>query len=216
VSKITRRSFIISGAAALGSCFVPSWLLRRAADFEKTTGGIYIETPDSAQNTLYVIEQSQDCYQFALNGRTDTLPQQITWREYFTDQVYIDPDDLFEVRKWLREEGSWYFDRENLRYAYRHMHFLDDQVDDRIWENYLEGAYAVHGSPEAQALHYLSKLPLSDGKRQGDPLGDLKYYYGTMPGADWHFVTADNKQIVTALQHRLRELGESTEVVIQS
>lgn len=215
MSKITRRQFLITGVAAAGSCFVPSWLLRRAADYEKTTGGIFIDPPGSAQNRLYVIEQSQDCYQFALNGRTDTLPPQITWREYFTDQVYIDPDEPTEVRKWLREEGSWYFDRDNLRYAYRHLHFLDDQVDDGIWESYLEGPYAVSRSPEAQALHYLAKLPLSNGTGAGDPLGDLKFYYGTMPGANWHFVTADNTQIVTALQHRLRQLGESTEVVLQ-
>jgi hypothetical protein len=48
----------------------------------------------------------------------------------------------------------------------------------------------------------------------GDPLGDLKFYYGTMPGADWHFVNAEGREVLTALQHRLRELGESTEIVV--
>ena len=42
---------------------------------------------------------------------------------------------------------------------------------------------------------------------------DLKFYYGTMPGADWHFVNAEGREVITALQHRLRELGESTEIV---
>ncbi|MEX1111593.1 MAG: hypothetical protein WEB31_07315 [Chthoniobacterales bacterium] len=214
MSKITRRSFLITSASAIGSCFVPGWLLRRAADYAKTDGGIYLEAPESARNTLYAIEQSRDCFQFALNGRTDTLPEPFTWREYFQDHVYIDPDDHLDVRKWLREEGAFYFDRENLRYAYRHLHFLDDQIDDRIWENYLEGPYAVYGSPEAQALHYLAKLPLSNGTGTGDPLGDLKFYYGTMPGADWHFVNAEGPEVLTALQHRLRELGESTKIVV--
>ena len=44
--------------------------------------------------------------------------------------------------------------------------------------------------------------------------GDLKFYYGTMPGADWHFVNAEGREVLTALQHRLRELGESTEIVV--
>ena len=211
--EITRRSFLITGAAAVGSCFVPSWLLRRASDFAKTDGGIYIDAPDSARNTLYAVDQGYH-FQFALNGRTDQLPPQFTWREYFSDHAYIDPDDHLDVRKWLREEGAYYFDRDNLRYAYRHLHFLDDQVDDRIWENYLEGPYAVYSSPEAQALHYLDALPLSNGNGAGDPLGDLKFYYGTMPGADWHFVNAEGREVLTALQHRLRELGESTEIVV--
>ena len=153
-------------------------------------------------------------FQFALNGRTDQLPAAFTWREYFTDHVCLDPDDHVDVRKWLRDEGAFYFDRDNLRYAYRHLHFLDDQVHDRIWENYLEGPYAVHDSPEARALHYLDALPLSNGTGAGDPLGDLKFYYGTMPGADWHFVNAEGREVLTAVQHRLRELGESTEIVI--
>ena len=153
MSKITRRNFLITGAAAVGSCFVPSWLLRRAADYEKTTGGIFIDPPESARNILYAVDQDYH-FQFALNGRTDELPAQFTWREYFRDHVYIDPDDHLDVRKWLRDEGAFYFDRDNLRYAYRHLHFLDDQVDDRIWENYLEGPYAVYSSPEARALQY--------------------------------------------------------------
>ena len=215
MNKITRRTFLITGAAAVGSCFVPEWLLRRASEFEKTTGGIYIEPPDSARNVLYVIEQESDCYQFALNGRTDTLPPPITWREYFREHTEVDPEDHLDVRQWLRDEGAWYFKGESRRHAYRHLDFLDDEVDDGLWENYLEGGYAVSRSPEAQALHYLANLPLSNGTATGDPLGDLKFCYGSMPGVDWHFVTADNKQIVTALQHRLRELGESTEVVLQ-
>ena len=50
MSGITRRNFLITGAAAVGSCFVPSWLLRRAADYEKTTGGIFIDPPESARS----------------------------------------------------------------------------------------------------------------------------------------------------------------------
>ena len=141
--SITRRSFLITGASAIGSCFVPGWLLRRAADYAKTDGGIYIDAPDSARNTLYAVDQGYH-FQFALNGRTDEWPPQFTWREYFSDHAHIDPDDHLDVRQWLREEGAFYFDRDNLRYAYRHLHFLDDQVDDRIWENYLEGPYAVY------------------------------------------------------------------------
>ena len=215
MSQITRRSFLITTAGAIGSCFVPAWLLRRAADYQKTTGGIYIEPPDSRQNVLYAIEQSDDCFQLALNNYTDQLPPPISWREYFQNGSDVDPDSERDLRRWLRHEGSWYFKDENLRHAYRHLDFLEDQVDDGLWESYLEGGYAVSGSPEAQALHYLAKLPLSNGNGAGDPLGDLKFYYGTMPGADWHFVNAEGREVLTALQHRLRELGESTELVLR-
>jgi len=78
-------------------------------------GRIYIEAPESARNTLYAIEQSRDCFQLALNGRTDTLPPPLTWREYFQDNTEVDPDDHLDVRKWLREEGSYYFKGEELR-----------------------------------------------------------------------------------------------------
>ncbi len=33
-------------------------------------------------------------------------------------------------------------------------------------------------------------------------------------GADWHFVNAEGREVLTALQHRLRELGETTEIVV--
>jgi hypothetical protein len=33
MTDLTRRSLLITGAAAVGSFFVPSWLLRRANDF---------------------------------------------------------------------------------------------------------------------------------------------------------------------------------------
>lgn len=213
MSKITRRNFLITGAAAVGSCFVPSWLLRRAGDFAKTDGGIYIDAPDSAQNILYAVDQDYH-FQFALNGRTDEFPPPITWREYFRANTEVDPDDYLDVRQWLRDEGSWYFKGEHLRHAYRHLDFLDNDVDSGLWENYLEGAYAVSQSPEARALHYLDSLPLANGSGAGDPLGDLKFYYGTMPGADWHFVNAEGPEVLTALQHRLRELGESTKIVV--
>ena len=78
MSAITRRNFLITTAGAIGSCFVPAWLLRRAADYEKTTGGIFIEPPETARNVLYAIEQSDDCFQLALNGCSDELPPPIS------------------------------------------------------------------------------------------------------------------------------------------
>jgi hypothetical protein len=35
-----------------------------------------------------------------------------------------------------------------------------------------------------------------------------------MPGADWHLVNAEGREVPTALQYRLRKLGESPEIVI--
>ena len=90
-------------------------------------------------------------------------------------------------------------------------------MDDWIWEDYLENRFLIHDSPEAHALQYLSRLKLAHGpltNAGGEQLGRLIYYFGTMPGADSHFVEVEGEAILPALQHRLRELGEDTAVRI--
>ena len=38
----------------------------------------------------------------------------------------------------------------------------------------------------------------------------MRFWRGTMPGVNWHFVEAEGELILPALQHRLRKLGEET------
>jgi hypothetical protein len=85
------------------------------------------------------------------------------------------------------------------------------------WDQYLESEFAINASSEAQALHYLSRLKLAHGPitdSQGNDVGTVRFYNGTMPGADWHFVNVEGEMILPALQYRLRELGEDTVIQV--
>lgn len=48
----------------------------------------------------------------------------------------------------------------------------------------------------------------------GVRVGRLDFFAGTMPDAEAHFVETEGEAILPALQHRLRELGESTAIEI--
>ena len=94
---------------------------------------------------------------------------------------------------------------------------MDDPVDEDLWGNYIEWDYAIRESPEARALSYLSGLDLGNGPisdPNGRKIGSLDYYFGPHPGSNWHFAQAEGELVLPALQHRLRELGESTKLEI--
>jgi len=42
----------------------------------------------------------------------------------------------------------------------------------------------------------------------------VRFYHGTMPGADGHFVNVEGELILPSLQNRLKELGEDTRIEI--
>lgn len=207
-TNISRRHFLISGAAALGACFLPASLLRRAHDHRLNTNEVLIEGPVRARHTLYANPQD-DGWQLALGFPTTEFPPVPTWREWLKDHEHIDPKDRAELAKWIREN------REEVSGPSRD--WLDSDIPSHRWEQYLEGEFAVYESPEAQALHYLSGLRLSNGPmtdHKGNDVGTVRFFQGTMPGADWHFVNVEGELILPALQHRLRELGEDTLVKV--
>lgn len=202
--KLTRRHFLISGAAALGACFLPPSLLRRARDYQLSTNEVLIEGPQRVSHTLYAKEQD-DGWQLALGYPTTEMPPAPTWSEWLRDYEDVDPKNRSALAKWIRENRD--------EVSGPSSDWLDSDVSPYLWEQYLDGRFAVNDSPEAQALHYLSGLrlahgPITDGK--GRDVGTVRFYYGTMPGADWHFVNVEGEMILPALQHRLRELGEDT------
>jgi hypothetical protein len=207
---LTRRHFLISGSAALGACFLPFGLLRRLHDHQLNTNEVLIEGPARVQHTLYA-SPKDDGWQLALGFPTTELPAAPTWREWLVDQENIDPDNRMQLARWIRDN------REEVSSPRRD--WLDSEVSAYRWEQYLDGRFAVYESPEAQALHYLTSLKLANGPvidSQGNTVGTVRYYQGTMPGADWHFVNVEGEIILPALQHRLRELGEDTLIKVIS
>lgn len=123
----------------------------------------------------------------------------------------MDPENALALWRWI-DRGGHDLDGSDLGW-------LEDPVADYLWECYLEPAYLVNNSPEAHALRYLARLKLAHGplaNDAGEELGSVIYYYGTMPGADSHFVMVEGEAILPALQHRLRELGEETAIQIST
>ena len=140
---------------------------------------------------------------------TFELPTAPSWRVWFRDYQRIDPENRKAVTAWLVEEG------EELPSDWEE--WLDSGLWPYLWEWYIEHEFATRESPEAQALTYLEKLKLPNGPitdSAGHDVGTLKFYRGPMPGSNWHFAEAEGDLIPAALQHRLRELGEGTEVRI--
>ncbi len=202
--NLTRRHFLISGAAALGACFLPPSLLRRARDYQLSTNEVLIEGPKHVSHTLYA-KEIDDGWQLALGSPTTEFPEPPTWREWLEDHEHVDTNSRVELLKWIRAN------RDEIDGPVRS--WLDSEMSGYRWDQYLEGEFAIYESPEAQALHYLSGLRLAHGPitdSQGRDVGTVRYYQGTMPGVDWHFVNVHGEMILPALQHRLRELGEDT------
>lgn len=191
----------------LGACFLPAQLIRRVRDHQLNTNELLIEGPERVKHTLYAKERDYGGWILSLDSITEQLPSAPTWRKWLSDHENIDPDDRSDLAKWLWDN------RETLREYGPSKNWLDSEIPDYRWDQYLEGRYAIYESPEARALHYLSGLNLANGPivdRDGNDVGSVHFYHGTMPGADWHFVDVEGVLILPALQHRLRELGEET------
>ncbi|MFM7749828.1 MAG: hypothetical protein ACKPB0_05360 [Opitutaceae bacterium] len=72
--SLSRRHFLISGAAAIGACFLPSTFLRRLARFPAEPA-VAIDPPASARRTLYATRHDDDVarWQLALGRPTTVL-----------------------------------------------------------------------------------------------------------------------------------------------
>jgi len=207
-NNISRRHFLINGAAFLGACFVPINLINRAIEYQKASNMVLIEAPTQPKRLLYANSQDEG-WQFSLGAASTDFPQAPSWREYFTDIIGLNYSNTKEIQDWLHDTS--YELEEPIE------DWLSKDVDYDIWEDYIEGAYAIKESPEALAFHYLDRLDLSNERfngSKGNELGDLEFYAGPMPGNNWHFVNAKGELTLTALQHRLLELGENTQIII--
>ena len=65
----------------------------------------------------------------------------------------------------------------------------------------------------AAAFRYLEPLPLKDEEKLGDlSLGSISFIEGAHPGSNTTYVELDGLGAISALQHRLNQLGEGVRI----
>jgi len=207
---MNRRDFLSLCGLAAGSCVIPARLARAIRDTCVLGGQPYFINAPASGSILYAVQETfgafaQHTGEFTLRlGESDNPP---TWREYLEGKG-IDPGDPEAVKAWQREEYC-------LDYGEEPDITFDKEIDrEERWDWY-EFYYLPWQSPEAQAYHYLERLPLDDGKKSaGIPLGELCFYERVHPDSNLTYVEAPDLETLACLQHRLNELGEDVRIEI--
>jgi hypothetical protein len=94
---------------------------------------------------------------------------------------------------------------------------LNDPIDGRERDHWMEWDFESSQSPMAHAFHYLSELPLHNLKGAlgtGLNLGELSFIQGDRPGSNFTYCSADSLEALASLQHRLNELKEGVRIRI--
>ena len=206
---MNRRHFLIEAAGCMPCCLLPGDLIRRAAAaLEAGDAKAALAAPRRAQRVLYALDEGHR-FLLSLNS-TRTEPSPLTWREWL-DWRGVNADSPHEVSEYLIDQGHLCEDQalSDLIPAF------DDTVSGQIMEGYIDWDWACSASPQAQAHHYLRSLALGNSDLpDGDPLGELTFYEGPMPGSNWTWVETDGGLVLAALQRRLLDLGENIRVEI--
>ena len=198
-----RRNFLSLCGLTVGACIIPSRVARLIRDTCILNNEVYIPRPRANASTLHAVREK---YGFLLLfGEASTKP---TWREYIVDYLYIDINNKASVDKWMREMVSCDPDFED-------DFDLDDEISWGVWQEWIHWNSNPDSSREAQAFHYLSDLPLSDGSKfESAPLGKLSFIEGDSPGSNLTYVQAAAWATLACLQHRLNTLEENVKIEI--
>ncbi len=211
---MNRRNFLMLSGLAGGSCLIPAAIARRIRDVCLGNSQPLILTPDRFTLELY----AQECFgNYHLHlGNPENEPEYPTLRE-FIERRSFDPDDDKSLREYLMEWRS-YDENESgeIKDAIKSLKSeLDDPIDDSeraSWDEW-EGEMSEGTLP--QAFHYLSELPLDDGKSpNGIDLGSLSFIEGDRPGSNLTYVEADSLAAIASLQHRLNSLQTGARIVM--
>jgi len=129
------------------------------------------------------------------------------WQHRSAWALGVDPADAGPAR--ARRVGA---SESNLPFGIDPDGTIDGVALDR-WETHQE----LIESPAASAFHYLSDLPLDDGRRlgRGNPLGELNFIQGDRPGSNLTYVEAPDLATLACLQNRLNELGQNFAIEIR-
>ena len=198
-----RRDFLSLCGLTIGACIIPSRVARIIRDTCILNGEVYIPRSPAKASVMHAVREKKGF--LLLFGNKSSHP---TWREYIEEYLYIDINNKPAVDKWMREMISCDPDFE--------ADFnLDDEVSWGVWQEWIHWNSDPVSSREAQAFHYLSDLPLSDGGIfDSAPLGKLSCIEGDRPGSNLTYVQAADLATLACLQHRLNTLDENVKIKI--
>ena len=203
----SRRQFVIDNVAAW---FLAPELAKRIEWLAQHEGKPYLPKVSKPQDKLYACS-GYGGFQLSLNtpfGEDD--PGKITWARYF-ELVDVDITNRKSVLDWAEYTGRYYPDDEETFSTPN----PNEEVDYDLYEDYLDWGWSLNDSATAQAYHYLSYLDLGPSKPNSeDPLGSLLLVQGPHPGSNATYAVAESEQTLSCLQHRLLELGEDVQLIV--
>lgn len=211
---MNRRSFLSIIAGSGGSCLIPAAISRRIHDVCIGASQPLILAPDRFSIELFAQES---CGSYMLHlGDPDGEPDYPTLREFIEGKGFW-PLNHKSLRNYLIDWRC--HDRETngpLKQAIDELTAkLDEPINGYERDHWMEWDFEIRESPMAGAYHYLSDLPLDDGRESsGFDLGSLSFIEGDRPGSNLTYVEADSLSAIAGLQHRLNELKTGARIVI--
>ena len=204
----SRRQFVIDNVAAW---FLAPDLAKRIQWFSDHEEKPYLQAIKKPKVKLYA-EWDYSHYHLTFGeSREGDILEKVTWAEYCSDYIGVDPKDKKSILEWAEDAGHHDPEYE----LFFTIPKPEDPVDYDLWEQYVDGSWSTWGSPSAQAFHYLSTLDLGPSKpEESDPLGFLELTQGPHPGSNATYALAHCHSTLSCLQHRLLEIGEDAEIIV--
>ena len=209
-----RRHFLSLSGLVSGACIIPAGIARRIHAAALQPAGPLILAPENALIDLIAEDTG---YGFYLHlGDPNAEPDYPSLSEFIETKGF-DPGDDGELRlyaiEWRGYEEDFIEEEEGAIEQLKGE--LNDPIDGRERDHWMEWDFESRQSPMAQAYHYLSNLPLDnlDGNPgTGLDLGELSFIEGDRPGSNLTYCSADSLEALASLQHRLNELKEGIRI----
>jgi hypothetical protein len=211
-----RRHFLSLSGLVSGACIIPAGIARRIHAAALQPAGPLILAPENALTDLFAEDTG---YGFYLHlGDPNAEPDYPSLSEFIETKGF-DPSDDDELRlyaiEWRDYEEDFIEEEEGAIEQLKGE--LNDPIDGRERDHWMEWDFESRQSPMARAYHYLSHLPLhnlDDAWETGLDLGELSFIEGDRPGSNLTYCSADSLHALASLQHRLNELKEGVRIRI--
>lgn len=209
-----RRHFLGLSGMLSGACLVPAAIIHRIHEAAVSGAGPRLIAPQNAPTILYAVDDGG--YYTLHLGDPDEEPDYPTLEEFIEDRGFNprDPESLRQyLVEWCGLDGD---DTETIAFELEgHQTRLSAPIQDGEIQHWMDWDYELREGTMPKAFYYLAQLPLINGTgRSGLCIGDLSFIEGDRPGSNLCYCTADDLQSLTALQHRLNELGEGVRIQV--
>jgi hypothetical protein len=211
-----RRHFLSLSGLVSGACIIPAGIARRIHAAALQPAGPLILAPENALTDLFAEDTGFGYYLYL--GDPNAEPDYPTLSEFIESKGFDSGDDdelrLYAI-EWRGYEEDFIEEEEGAIEQLKGE--LNDPIDGRERDHWMNWDFESRQSPMAQAYQYLSGLPLHnmDGAWEtGLDLGDLSFIEGDRPGSNLTYCSADSLQALASLQHRLNELKEGVRIRI--